>query len=111
MLASDNAVEANELLYRRDFQKLRFPIGDFTQYGVSVNGTASLQSYWTASGIGTPDPSIGIYRQSDANENPPVQDCVVIGDNDQALELDNTSFWWFQPQASSTASFYQDTNT
>ena len=108
MLASDNAVEANELLYRRDFQKLRFPIGDFTQYGVAVNGTASLQSYWTASGVGTTNPSIGIYKQTEANDAVPVQDCVVIGDNDQALQLDGTAYWWFQPETSSTASFYQD---
>ena len=106
MLASDNAVEANELLYRDDFEKYRYPIGDFTQYGVAHNGTASLNTYWTASGVGTANPSLGIYRQSDSNENPPVMDCLVVGDNNQALQLDDTAFWWVQPLV--TASFYQD---
>jgi len=108
VLASDNAVEANELLYRNDFQKYRYPIGDFTKYGVGANGTASLSTYWTASGVGTAIPSIGLYQQQTANENPPVQDCVVIGDNDQALQLDGTSYWMFEPQSGVTASFYQD---
>ena len=108
VIASDNAVEANELLYRDDFQKYRYPIGDFTKYGVGANGTASLSTYWTASGVGTPIPSIGLYQQQTANENPPVQDCVIIGDNQQALELDGTSYWLFEPQPGVTASFYQD---
>tara|TARA_R100001015_G_C4635340_1_gene204756 strand:- start:5750 stop:10666 length:4917 start_codon:yes stop_codon:yes gene_type:complete len=108
VLASDNAVEANELLYRDDFQKYRAPVGNFTKYGVGANGTASLSTYWTASGVGTPLPSIGLYQQQTANENPPVQDCVVIGDNDQALQLDGTSYWLFEPQPGVTASFYRD---
>ena len=108
VLASDNAVEAQELLYRKDFQKYRAPMGDFTKQGVAFNGAASLNTYWTASGVGTDAPSLGIYQQQTAAENPPVQDCVVIGDNQQALNLDGTAYWVFEPSSSQTASFYQD---
>ena len=93
MLASDNAVGANEILFRNDFEKFRFPIGDFSQYGVGFNGTASLDTYWTSSGVGTPDPSLGIYRQQGPLENPPIMDCIVVGDNDQAFALDDTAYW------------------
>ncbi len=108
VLASDNAVEAQELLYRKDFEKHRAPLGDFTEQGVAHNGAASLQTYWTASGIGTNVPSLGIYQQQTAAENPPVEDCVVIGDNQQALNLDDTAYWLFEPSGSNTASFYEN---
>jgi len=108
VLASDNAVAAQELLYRRDYQKFRAPMGDFTKQGVAFNGATSLNTYWTASGVGTPNPFLGIYQQQTAAENPPVQDCVVIGDNQQALSLDGTAYWVFEPSSSNTASFYQD---
>jgi len=107
MLASDNAVWAQELLYRKDFEKYRAPIGDFTSKGVAHNGATSLKTYWTSSGVGTNNPSLGIYQQQTAAENPPVEDCMVIGDNGQALNLDDTSYWVVEPSGSNTASFYE----
>ena len=108
VLASDNAVDAQELLYREDFQKHRAPIGNFTQFGVAFNGTASLNTYWTASGVGTTTPSLGLYQQQTSMENPPIQDCIVIGIPEEAYELDTTAFWLFEPKAGINASFYQD---
>jgi len=108
VLASDNAVDAQELLYREDFQKHRAPIGNFTQFGVAFNGTASLNTYWTASGVGVSTPSLGLYTQKTSGENPPIQDCIEIGIPAEAYELDTTAFWWFQPATGVVASFYQD---
>ena len=106
VIASDNAIGPQELLYRRDFQKYRAPIGDFSQWGVAHDGIASLTTYWTASGIGVPTPSMSLYKQSEAGHNPPVEDNVMVGDNDQALNLDGTGYWLFN--AKESASFFQD---
>jgi len=108
VMASDNAVFAQELLYRKDHEKHRSPIGDFSVQGIAHNGATSLKTYWTSSGVGTNTPSIGIYKQQTSAENPPVQDCVIIGDNQQALNLDDTAYWLFEPSGSNTASFYEN---
>jgi len=106
MLASDNAVSAQELLFRRDFEKTRAPIGDFSKWGVAHNGIASVQTYWTASGVGTPNPSMSLYTQQSSAENPPVGDNLMIGDNQQAWQLDGTAYWWLE--AKQSAEFFQD---
>jgi len=108
VLASDNAVKAQELLYRQDHEKHRTPIGDFSLWGVSHNGTASLEQYWETEGIGTTTPSMSIYYQDQPGEHPPVEDSLQIGINTQAEELDGTAFWWLRPKSAHSASFYQD---
>ena len=105
VLASDNAVWCQELLYRRDHEKHRMPIGDMSQWGIGIS-TGSFEQYWETEGIGTPDPSMSIYTQGGSGENPPVEDNLQIGDNLQALQLDGTSYWWLK--AKETASFYED---
>tara|TARA_R110001592_G_scaffold58821_2_gene178354 strand:+ start:27206 stop:30745 length:3540 start_codon:yes stop_codon:yes gene_type:complete len=105
VLASDNAIWAQELLYRKDYEKHRHPIGDMSQWGVGIN-TGSLERYWETLGVGTPPPSMSIYTQGGAGENPPVEDNLQIGDNQQALELDGTAYWWLR--AKESASFYED---
>jgi len=105
VMASDNALEAQELLYRRDHQKHRMPIGDFSTWGVGTD-ISTLEKYWETEGVGTQAPSMSIYTQGGAGENPPVNDNLMIGDNNQALDLDGTAFWWLK--AKESASFYQD---
>jgi len=106
VLASDMAVEAQELLYRKDFQKYRAPIGDFTPFGVAHDGINSVLTYWTASGVGTSDPSMSLYTQQSSQENPPVGDNIKIGTNQQAWELDGTAYWEFK--ALESASFFEN---
>ena len=105
VLASDNAVETQELLIRRDYEKTRMPLGDFSQWGAGVD-IDTLEKYWEVIGIGTNAPSMSIYSQGDSTENPPTNDNLLIGTNVQALELDGTAYWWLQ--AKESASFYED---
>ena len=105
VLASDNALWAQELLYRHDHPKHRMPVGDFSQWGVGVS-TGSLETYWEVEGVGCNAPSMSIYTQGGAGENPPAEDNLMIGSNNQALELDGTAFWWLKCKAS--ASFYEE---
>jgi len=105
VLASDNAVWCQELLYRKDYEKHRYPTGDFSQWGVGTN-TGSLEAYWETEGIGTPNPSMSIYTQGGAGENPPAEDNLQVGTNEQAWGLDGTAYWWLHSKES--ASFYED---
>jgi len=106
VLASDNNIIPQELLYRKDFQKYRAPIGDFSKWGVAFGGINTLMTYWTTSCVGGTTPSMSLYQQQSSGENPPVEDNLRIGDNQQALALDGTQYWWLESKES--ASFFQD---
>ena len=106
VLASDNQLWSQELLYRRDHQKHRSPVGNFSKWGVGYDGMSSVQTYWTTSGVGVAAPSMSIYSQQQPGESPPAPNNLKIGDNTQALELDGTAYWMLKCLES--ASFYEN---
>jgi len=106
VIVSDNAVEAQELLYRKDFQKHRAPIGDFSQWGVGHNGVTSVGNYWEVFGVGTSTPTMALYTAQGSNQNPPIEDAITIGTNTEAYNLDGTAFWWLRSKES--ASFVEN---
>ena len=106
VLASDNAVYPQELLYRKDHEKHRTQLGDFSQWGVAQNGMTSIQQYWEVDAVATGVPSFQYYTQVAAGLNPPIDNAVYVGTPTQAQQLDGTAFWWLR--AKESASFIEN---
>lgn len=106
VLASDNAVYPQELLYRKDHEKHRTQLGDFSQWGVAQNGMTSIQQYWEVDAEATAVPSFQYYTQVAAGLNPPIDNAIYVGTPTQAQQLDGTAFWWLK--AKESASFIEN---
>ena len=106
VLASDNAVEPQELLYRKDHEKHRTQLGDFSQWGVAQNDMTSIAQYWEVDAVATGVPSFQYYKQLTAGLNPPIDNAVLVGTQIEGQQLDGTAFWWLR--AKESASFVEN---